>query len=62
MRNHSRSFTLTLVVPALAVLLTACGEGGGGPYEEVKQAWDSPRSDAQLQEMRHRLALTQQDH
>ena len=57
-RAHYR--TLTAVLFLLAVVGTGCSDTG--PYAEAKNDWDSPRDDQQLQDLRLRLATTQQDH
>lgn len=51
-----------LACAALALLLSGCGPNEVGQYSEVKMNWDDPRENAQLDQMRQRAMLTQQDH
>lgn len=46
----------------LVLLLSGCGPNDVGQYSEAKQDWDSPRAEVQLDQMRLRTMLTQQDH
>jgi hypothetical protein len=57
------SFGQTLVLIVVAVVgLSGCGADEGDPYASAKGKWDSPPTDQELQDLRHRAAMTQQDH
>jgi hypothetical protein len=60
MDTRARHRTLTAALLLLAVLATGCSDTG--LYAEAKNDWDSPRGDQQQQDLRLRLATTQQDH
>lgn len=61
MRIHALSQRM-LAGAILAVLLSGCGPSQVGQYSEAKQSWDSPPQGSQLDQMRQRAMLTQQDH
>lgn len=55
-----RSVAAMLLVLGLAAGVGACTDTG--PYAKAKHDWDATPSDDTRQDMRTRLATTQQDH
>ena len=60
METRAPHCTLTALLFMVAIAGAGCSDTG--PYVEAKDAWDSPPTNEELQDLRLRLALTQQDH
>lgn len=56
--SFGHAFVLMIVA---VVALSGCAQEGD-PYASSKQSWDSPPTAQELQDLRHRAAMTQQDH
>ncbi len=57
------SFGQTFVLAGFVVVaFSGCSPKEGDPYAPPKQSWDKPPTANQLQALRHRAEMTQQDH
>jgi hypothetical protein len=46
----------------LSLTVAGCAQNHDGADTPIKQSWDSPPTNEELQNLRHRLIVTQSDH